>query len=689
MKKTFAKFMVLEEIIRNTLMCPFSYADSSEANQKLSNPATIEQRQKIKEEENYNFMDREARNHYYELSRSKTSNKPPSELDEKTLKTAFESLRTESEFGKRIWEVYNSDEYGKILVERNFGLLWEDKTKDEAFYLSLFGGYINYREYINLSREVIENYDLPAGIERELTDAFAIGITSMFNPYLVALERKIDRVKESLLDSLLYEVIRRAESGCQFRDDVEIFHANFLARYYSLSLIKNNSSEKAIKDWLKSYERSDDWIEKRLIFLEVFEEKGFENEVRKYQNKEIKSTEEKVSFEKDEMKIIMEIGKEEFSEARDYEKKGDLESAISSYEDSIKKHPGSSLAVTAHYLMAKNYERMGKARQAIKEYCRVLYYGNDFTPADILYERAVWSIAQTRIKQSEEDALINVPITYRGFFNPVYSPDGTRIIFPGKRKRWITPDPLEILIADSDGTNVRRLVANSWNFNQFWIDNEWVGFSQQHREGNSFQQTFYKVSSSGGEISELETKYPKEGTGFRVGISYYSDKLEIARSYKYIDDKLSVKVYVNGKLNKEISDWEDFVILPGGNKVAYQKEKGVYIRTIKPVDEVGQIVPIGEPVVVEGCSLLGGVEKGEYEGNITVQKYGNNEIAMYEIVMLDQHGKEVSSLVKTEEDVGYGSYKYGIGFDLGPHGKSLVHTPYGGGAVYLRRIDGK
>ena len=201
----------------------------------------------------------------------KAGDKP---LDEKTIRDTLNSLSGESDLGKNLIRVYNSGEYGRTLVEKYLkeGKNWEEENGDYSFY----------KKCDDLSKEAVKKYKLPTDIEREIRDGLAIGTVRNFNPSLIALERKLNEVKTSILDDVLYEVIRRLEKGSKFEDDSDINNLHLLARYYTFSLIKQNLSEGSLKEWLNELGLN---AEIELKYLNAFEKQGFEKYLNQYQEK--------------------------------------------------------------------------------------------------------------------------------------------------------------------------------------------------------------------------------------------------------------------------------------------------------------------------------------------------------------------------------------------------------------------
>ena len=287
----------------------------------------------------------------------------------------------------------------------------------------------------------------------------------------------------------------------------------------------------------------------------------------------------------------------------------------------------------------------------------------------------------------ESTILIEARRPYAYFFGTDSSPDGTNIIFVGYKV--IGESAMEILMADSDGTNVRPLVRNSWNARPFWIDNENIGFYRFH-EDNKYKDRFppnmipgiehaYNVSTSGGKVFRLKTKYPAEDILIGVALSYL-DGIEIAVGDKMVreDDKLIKKqvAYIDGKLNETISNLKWFGIAPSGDRIVYSEDGFWHIQSIKPINQVKSIELVGEPVIIKG-RLLGFIREGEYKSNI-LMNYGGN------IVMLDKDGKKISTRCKFNmlDVLGYGSE-----YTLDPGGESIIFTPNMGGSIYILRLN--
>ena len=296
-------------------------------------------------------------------------------------------------------------------------------------------------------------------------------------------------------------------------------------------------------------------------------------------------------------------------------------------------------------------------------------------------------------ENTEETLLVGIHRPYKYFFDPIYSPDGTKIIFTGKRFVFSGKDSLDILIANSDGSGVRTLVKDQCD--GFWIDNEHIcihGFDEE-------DYIFYKVPISGGKWKKTKTKflkYPKEDV--LILSLYLFNDIDIVRMKRKPEKRLGIiggknvyELYVDGRISKlDTKGWRHFDFSPSGTELAYNKTERIpynendpdsdyiirtnlYIQPIKPLGEFREIVQIGEPVIIESCNLLGFITQGKYQGNIACYSTGR-------ILICDKKGERVSHYGLPE--------MYGC-IDVHPDLGSVLHTPSLGGPIYILRLNQK
>ena len=309
-------------------------------------------------------------------------------------------------------------------------------------------------------------------------------------------------------------------------------------------------------------------------------------------------------------------------------------------------------------------------------------------------------------EETNLEVLVDVPFfsRYNQFFRPKFSPNGENIVFYASRSNFRKSDSCDLLVVKSDGTRLRRLVLDDHfsPHDPFWIDNNNVGFNYSYRREGAYRgyhQIFYKIPiMPGGKISKLETKYPKEAA-YLARLSYYNgieiaqagrregDKLVIGKDWEgnkreYLKDIWVFESYIEGKLNESANNWEYFYISPSGTRAAYKKVIGdstnLYIQEIEEFSKVKSIIPIGEPVLIEGSSLFGFITQGENKGNVVVQHTNDD------IVMLNQDGKKMSTLCKNPP-----VYLRSYDVDLAQDGSSLLCTPFIEGEIYSLRLNQK
>jgi len=260
------------------------------------------------------------------------------------------------------------------------------------------------------------------------------------------------------------------------------------------------------------------------------------------------------------------------------ETKGDLNGAITLFNDIIKKYPKErEYAAKSQLYIGLCYEKLG-LEEAQKAYRKVVdNYPEQKQEVAMARENLNRLLASMDVQKKPTFRKINIPTELS--WNVKLSPDGKNLLMGSDKKLWALP--LEgNLGPDFSGTPVQINTGGTevvWN-GLFWsYDGKWIAFNEYPETTDSLTNRWIcLVPSTGGKPRKVFNPY-RGGMAVNYQISISPDGKKLAFSSVKDDEQYIYSIPVEGGNPIKLADMEarEPVFSPDGKMIAFAADRGI------------------------------------------------------------------------------------------------------------------